>query len=355
MCPPRLVDSSRPSLYAPVVSMLAVLVGASAADAGPAAVRGFPVAYHDDACRQAVLLCKYNASCAHSAGTTRIGGVLITGTGASGTTATTDALRRLGARIEHEKDVPGHELVSWAARCPQMLSPPERIYIQGGVTSGDDRVTRLFRVVAHQVRHPLNVIKSFSEFARHVYGQHTCSAVPHPCWKSPYTLFDRKPRGRLANRYRRIWAYILHYTPWHGQGPRALVRPESRLEPDFLVLVAKHWLTWNEQLEAVADVRYRVEDTPPAEICALLARHLGSPLCPAAAKSGEQPRAAVNPRHHGGAKLNRAPTWAELRRADAAVAELVAAKAREYGYAVDDIRIAPNITNSPAASPDSHQ
>lgn len=223
--------------------------------------------------------------------------VLVTGCGRSGTRYTTFILRRLGLDVPHE--LLGRDgIASWTMAVVTDVRP-------FGPPSG----TCSFEHVFHQVRHPLDVIRSATTFG---------------------------PES---------WDFIYQHTPCDADQP-------------VLQRAATYWVHWTEHADRLATWHYRVESFGDvfAELCerlgvecdrrVLAATHddvntrSRGRLLHLADELGERLRiglpAGVRCRLGSRNRRQARLTWDDLRALDAALAERVRARAASYGYEVDE-------------------
>jgi hypothetical protein len=222
--------------------------------------------------------------------------VLVTGCGRSGTRYTTFVLRRLGLDVPHER-LGRDGIASWTMAVEDDARP-------FGPPSG----TCAFEHVFHQVRHPLDVVRSASTFG---------------------------PDS---------WEFICRHT-------------RCRLDQPVLLRSALYWLDWTAHADRSATWSYRVEAVADVfeELCERLgvdcdrrvlaavpsdvntrsrgrALHLADEL-------GERLRVGVpavvrrrlGSREQGYERL----TWSDLDALDAPLSHSIRRRAADYGYAVD--------------------
>ncbi len=223
--------------------------------------------------------------------------LLITGCGRSGTGYITFLLRRLGMGVEHDRM--GKEgIVTWllavdAESVPWGLSPRRQF---------------AFDAIFHQVRYPLDVIRSLSTFKDD------------------------------------SWKFICDHTP-------------CRLDEPLVLRSAKYWYYWNSKAEEIAHWRYRIEDissvfetmceqlhvVPNKEILDMLPTDINTRNQRRLFRIYEKfcERCRVNPSSYIRYRLlgNRSNkinemkvSWDALHALDPAVYEKVRRKAVEYGY-----------------------
>ena len=150
--------------------------------------------------------------------------MLITGVQRSGTHYSWEMMNRLGVHVHHEGLGPDGA-VSWffayRSDAGYAINNPERL--------SDQR----FRVVLHQVRHPLRVVSSVVKASR-----------------KPWDKF---------------WEWIARTEPrvCFGQAPVDTTDPMACRRIPLLLRASRLWLYWNEHIERFADVRYeRATRTP---------------------------------------------------------------------------------------------
>ncbi|EDQ85221.1 uncharacterized protein MONBRDRAFT_12159 [Monosiga brevicollis MX1] len=193
--------------------------------------------------------------------------VLITGVGRSGTHHTESSLRHMGINVCHEAACRDGS-VSWI----YAVQDPDRFYPW---ENANYRLKdRRFGQVFHQVRHPLRVIASLTTY-----------------------------EGMS-------WKFIAKHTP--------AVPGLASMHPLRKALI--HWVTWNRWVELHADWRFRMEDTPVAELCHRLS-------LPGSKCEQEHHAARRDQRFHANV------TWGQLRRADPFWAQAARELAHRYGYA----------------------
>ena len=146
--------------------------------------------------------------------------LLIIGCGRSGTLYSADVWRSLGLDIVHERDhrsglyngIDG--IASWFS----VVDDPNPPF--GPSIIGQD-----FKLILHQVRHPLKVISSFAQF------------ILQKGEKSPKFIEKHVPETRLTDAER-------------------LLDPQQQL----ILQAARYWFYWNELAEHKADKTIRLED-----------------------------------------------------------------------------------------------
>lgn len=90
---------------------------------------------------------------------------------------------------------------------------------------------RSIQFVFHIVRHPLRVVSSIVKASR-----------------KPFDVY---------------WQWISRVEP------RVCGGAEACRKMPLLQRSARQWLVWNEHMEGFADIRFRVEDTSPRDVCRL--------------------------------------------------------------------------------------
>jgi hypothetical protein len=218
--------------------------------------------------------------------------VLVTGCGRSGTRYATFVLRRLGLDVQHER-LGRDGIAAWT----MAVEAPDRPY-------GPPSAAACFEHVFHQVRHPLDVIRSVATFG---------------------------PDS---------WSFVYAHTP---------CRPDEPL----LVRGARYWLHWTTHADRAATWRYRVEALP--DVLSELCSTLGVPYRPtvlARVPTDVNTRRRGRPLHLADEAAERlrldlpgwlraglgrvatepALTWDDLAAADERLAAQVRERALSYGY-----------------------
>lgn len=190
---------------------------------------------------------------------------LITGFSRSGTKYTAELLRSIGLDVGHE--VRGRDgIVSW-------------VHLTGGMTAWLGRIPLLdYRVILHQVRHPLRVIASFVG--------NKCHIVPA--------------------RFNAAEFMSKHISIPQGASP--------------LRIAMESWLRWNELAEKKSVFTFRVESIQEAWPL----------ICSALKVTYREPSAVATDTNHR--EDVEGLTWDCLYKEDRTLAGMIEQKAKQYGY-----------------------
>jgi len=253
----------------------------------------------EHSCKLKTIMCKFDSNCPVKG--MKIAPLLVTGVGASGTLATVRKLSAAGLKVTGEDEEGRDANIAWTFRCDG--TPEAREYLSLGQRVRGWRLMRqLFLKVAHLVRHPLAVLSSYQHFSANME-----------------TKLNKK-----------VWGYIETFTELRG-----LFREKNGSWKHPVVRSAIHWLTWNEQVEKVSDVRFRVEDSStPISICKL-AVNATIGLNPNEDRSFDCSRTFQNVdahSHTSGPRKHEKVTWDTLKALDPELEERVWTKAQQYGY-----------------------
>lgn len=147
--------------------------------------------------------------------------MLVVGVQRSGTHYTWEMMNRLGVHVHHEGLGPDGA-VSW------LYAYQSKNY---AINNPTPLSNQRFCFVFHQVRHPMRVVSSIVKASKKSWDP--------------------------------FWDWLVRTEP------KVCGTVDQCKKTPLVVRSARQWLVWNQHVEAYADIRFKVEETSPRDVCRL--------------------------------------------------------------------------------------